>query len=427
MDKQTNNEKERAEARLRGRKLRKRNEWREEGRMKVKKWLKKKRRERKGGGGMARKGGVKTEMAGGRRDKRMLRVDGSGKNGGTTEGRHGGKRKEGRREEDWKEEMEGGTRSSGWSRGGVREARASPLNFRPNWGPKGQKKNVFGDRAPPLSQGLDDPHPNTHIWGLDTPLAREGKRGRKKWREGEEERTSRRKKEIKREVGKREERKEENGKKKEKRDKRKRNKQRDEVERKDQTDGGRGGKQKKKGINRALLTNYWEHYRRSIAHDRRRGDDAENHIFYWTGSLWFEGYLRRKKQLPYYRKLPLHEIKVFEINANLVENDFQIKEINAKERSTFQNEGINSTLTEEIHLLSQQRQSWTYNLKWKLFRGTFTRRTKRIKRRSLANLRGFLTVLLLRADLHADKILLFLRCQVCQKCVQNNGNQRQEN
>ena len=38
MDKQTNNEKEKAEARWRGRKLRKRNEWREEGRMKVKKW-----------------------------------------------------------------------------------------------------------------------------------------------------------------------------------------------------------------------------------------------------------------------------------------------------------------------------------------------------------------------------------------------------
>ena len=37
MDKQTNNEKERAEARLTGRKLRKRNEWREKGRMKVKK------------------------------------------------------------------------------------------------------------------------------------------------------------------------------------------------------------------------------------------------------------------------------------------------------------------------------------------------------------------------------------------------------
>ena len=49
---------------------------------------------------MARKGGVKTEMAGGRRDKRMRRVHGSGKNGGTTEGRHGGKRKEGGREED---------------------------------------------------------------------------------------------------------------------------------------------------------------------------------------------------------------------------------------------------------------------------------------------------------------------------------------
>ena len=33
---------------------------------------------------MARKGGIKTEMAGGRRDKRMLREDGSRKNGSTT-------------------------------------------------------------------------------------------------------------------------------------------------------------------------------------------------------------------------------------------------------------------------------------------------------------------------------------------------------
>ena len=375
---------------------------------------------------MARKGGVKTEMAGGRRDKRMRRVDGSGKNGGTTEGRHGGKRKEGGRKEDWNEEMEGGTRSSGGSRGGVREARAFPLNFRPNWGTKGRKKKILRPGAPLIS-GSGWPPPTHPYLRPGSATGERGKEREKKWREGEEERTSRRKKEIKREVGKREGRKEENGKKKEKRDKRKRNKQRDEVERKDETDGGRGGKQKKKGINRALLTNYWEHYRRSIAHDRRRGDDAENHIFYWTRSLWFEGYLRRKKQLPYYRKLPLHEIKVFEINANLEENDFQIKEINAKERSTFQNEGINSTLTKEMYLLSQQRQSWTYNLKWKLFRGTFTRCTKRIKRRSLANLRGFVTVLLLRADLHADKILLFLRCQECQKCVQNNGNQRQEN
>ena len=62
--------------------------------------IKRKRRERKEVGGMARKGGVKTEMAGGRRDKRMLGEDGSGKNGGTMEGRHGGKRKEGGREED---------------------------------------------------------------------------------------------------------------------------------------------------------------------------------------------------------------------------------------------------------------------------------------------------------------------------------------
>ena len=60
----------------------------------------KKRGGKERGRGVAGKGGVKTEMAGGRRDKRMLRVDGSRKNGGTTEGRHGGKRKEGGREED---------------------------------------------------------------------------------------------------------------------------------------------------------------------------------------------------------------------------------------------------------------------------------------------------------------------------------------
>ena len=98
-------------------------------------------------------------------------------------------------------------------------------------------------------------------------------------------RTLRRREEIERGVGKREGRKEEKGRENEKRDKRNINKQRDEVKRKDETDGGSGGEQNKKGINFALLTNYWEHYRRSIAHDGRRGDDAENHIFYWTGSL----------------------------------------------------------------------------------------------------------------------------------------------
>ena len=39
--------------------------------------------------------------------------------------------------------------------------------------------------------------------------------------------------------------------------------------------------------------------------------------------------------LRYYMKLMLHEIKVLEINANLVKHDFPIKEINAKERVTF--------------------------------------------------------------------------------------------
>ena len=36
--------------------------------------------------------------------------------------------------------------------------------------------------------------------------------------------------------------------------------------------------------------------------------------------------------------LMYHEIRVLEINANLVEKDFQRKEINEKERATFQNE-----------------------------------------------------------------------------------------
>ena len=38
-------------------------------------------------------------------------------------------------------------------------------------------------------------------------------------------------------------------------------------------------------------------------------------------------------------KLSYWEINATQINANLVENEFRIKEINAKERVTFQNEG----------------------------------------------------------------------------------------
>ena len=42
-------------------------------------------------------------------------------------------------------------------------------------------------------------------------------------------------------------------------------------------------------------------------------------------------------EVPYYRKLTLHEIKVLEINANLMENDFRIKKINAKQEIEFHN------------------------------------------------------------------------------------------
>ena len=53
---------------------------------------------------------------------------------------------------------------------------------------------------------------------------------------------------------------------------------------------------------------------------------------------------QKSNWLPYYRKLTLHEIKVLEINAtwinaNLVENDFRIKKINAKEEVEFHNKG----------------------------------------------------------------------------------------
>ena len=49
-------------------------------------------------------------------------------------------------------------------------------------------------------------------------------------------------------------------------------------------------------------------------------------------------------RIPYYRKLTLHEIKVLEINAtqinaNLMENDFRMKKINAKDGVEFHNKG----------------------------------------------------------------------------------------
>ena len=52
--------------------------------------------------------------------------------------------------------------------------------------------------------------------------------------------------------------------------------------------------------------------------------------------------IRSDWAIPYNRKLTLHEIKVLEnnatkINANLMENDFQIKKINEKEEVEFHN------------------------------------------------------------------------------------------
>ena len=46
-----------------------------------------------------------------------------------------------------------------------------------------------------------------------------------------------------------------------------------------------------------------------------------------------------EEQIPYYRKLTLHEIKVLEINANLMANEFRMNKINAKEEVKFHNKG----------------------------------------------------------------------------------------
>ena len=44
-------------------------------------------------------------------------------------------------------------------------------------------------------------------------------------------------------------------------------------------------------------------------------------------------------EVPYYRKLTLHEIKVLEINANLMGNEFRINKTNAKEEVEFHCKG----------------------------------------------------------------------------------------
>ena len=52
--------------------------------------------------------------------------------------------------------------------------------------------------------------------------------------------------------------------------------------------------------------------------------------------------------VPYYTKLTFHEIKVLEINANLMENDFRIKKINGKEEVDFIIKEINAIKTQSV-------------------------------------------------------------------------------
>ena len=60
-----------------------------------------------------------------------------------------------------------------------------------------------------------------------------------------------------------------------------------------------------------------------------------DHIYIYIYSIY----------LPDYRKLTPHEIKVLEINANLMENDFQIKKLNAKDEVEFIIREINAIET----------------------------------------------------------------------------------
>ena len=50
------------------------------------------------------------------------------------------------------------------------------------------------------------------------------------------------------------------------------------------------------------------------------------------------------------------EIKALEINATLAENEFRMKEMNAKKRVTSQNKSINATSTKNQNLLRQRQQ-----------------------------------------------------------------------
>ena len=50
-------------------------------------------------------------------------------------------------------------------------------------------------------------------------------------------------------------------------------------------------------------------------------------------------------------------LRYWKINMNLIENDFQIKEINTKERATFQNDGNYCNVHKKLNLLRQQEQS----------------------------------------------------------------------
>ena len=57
------------------------------------------------------------------------------------------------------------------------------------------------------------------------------------------------------------------------------------------------------------------------------------------------------------------KLRYGKINMNFMENDFQIKEINTKERATFQNDGNEQKVHKKLTLLRQQEQSEIYNPK----------------------------------------------------------------
>ena len=92
-----------------------------------------------------------------------------------------------------------------------------------------------------------------------------------------------------------------------------------------------------------------------------------------------------------------------------MENDCRMKEINARGRVTFQKERKHVETTGTKFNKSSEMETLFVALSLNVRRGPSE---------EILPVRGFIRVLLVLADLHPDKILLFLWCQECAKSIE---------